>query len=197
MQVSALPHLWAAAEAGVGGWGVGAVRRVRDRIPSVCSLKPAPSEPPHRPVCCVIDRRRSGVIPAPPYQGRSAGLAGPSGIPAVRLRGRAAADTAQAAEGGAGPQGKGRGRAALAGLEAAGSVAAPPPWILPPSVQAKSPLAGWSQRPTRSRSHAPRRNAGPPPGRPVFRACPRSGTSLIPQRPRKRPLSRIRQFEYV
>lgn len=32
----------------------------------------------------------------------------------MRLRGGAAADTAQAAEGGAGPQGKGRGRAALA-----------------------------------------------------------------------------------
>ena len=62
---------------------------------------------------------------------------------------------------------------------------------------AKSPLAGWSQRPTRSRSHALRRNAGPPPGGPVLRVCPRSGTSLIPQRSRKRPLSRIRQLEYL
>lgn len=115
----------------------------------------------------------------------------------MRVRGGAAADTAQAAEGGAGPQGKGRGRAAQAGLEAAGSVAAPPPWLLPPRVQAKSPLAGGSQRPTRDRSHSPLRNAGPPPGGPVFQACPRSGTYLIPQRPRKRPLSRIRQLEYM
>lgn len=77
LQVSALPNLWAAAEA--EGGGVGAVRQVRDPIPSVCSLKPAPSEPPHLPVCCVIDGRRSGVIPAPPHQGRSAELAGPGG----------------------------------------------------------------------------------------------------------------------